>query len=166
MSPTAFACPHMGGGSHPFVSPVWTLGLLSIHRTPHIAERESSVKARKPLSAPLSLLFATLSPFSCLQVLVTEGPTGPLIKLCDFGFSKDMYMDSAPQTQLGTALFMAPEVFMLEPGMTYDVEAADVWSCGMVGRSTYALRCQQLHFPSTRIWPAYWLVGPRGSRAP
>lgn len=33
------------------------------------------------------------------------------MKLCDFGFSKDKFDDSEPQTQIGTALFTAPEIF-------------------------------------------------------
>jgi serine/threonine protein kinase len=40
----------------------------------------------------------------------------PLVKLCDFGFSKDKFDDSEPQTQIGTALFTAPEIFTNVPG--------------------------------------------------
>lgn len=46
------------------------------------------------------------------QVLVVDSGTLPLVKMCDFGFSKDKFDDSAPQTQIGTALFTAPEVFL------------------------------------------------------
>ena len=56
----------------------------------------------------------------------------PLVKLCDFGFSKDKFDDSAPQTQIGTALFTAPEVFLNVAGHVYEGEAVDVWSCGVV----------------------------------
>ncbi len=45
-----------------------------------------------------------------MQVLVVDSASLPLVKLCDFGFSKDKFDDSAPQTQIGTALFTAPEV--------------------------------------------------------
>jgi serine/threonine protein kinase len=44
----------------------------------------------------------------CLQL---NGTQLPLVKLCDFGFSKDKFDDSEPQTQIGTALFTAPEIF-------------------------------------------------------
>ncbi len=40
-----------------------------------------------------------------------NGTQLPLVKLCDFGFSKDKFDDSEPQTQIGTALFTAPEIF-------------------------------------------------------
>ena len=44
------------------------------------------------------------------DILLQEGQL-PLVKLCDFGFSKDKFDDSEPQTQIGTALFTAPEIF-------------------------------------------------------
>ncbi|EFJ51207.1 hypothetical protein VOLCADRAFT_79817 [Volvox carteri f. nagariensis] len=62
------------------------------------------------------------------NILLQEGHL-PLVKLCDFGFSKDKFDDSEPQTQIGTALFTAPEIFT---NQVYDAEAADVWSCGVV----------------------------------
>ncbi|GLC56192.1 hypothetical protein PLESTB_001078300 [Pleodorina starrii] len=65
------------------------------------------------------------------NILLQEGHL-PLVKLCDFGFSKDKFDDSEPQTQIGTALFTAPEIFTNVPGQVYDAEAADVWSCGVV----------------------------------
>ncbi|KAG1653843.1 hypothetical protein FOA52_008644 [Chlamydomonas sp. UWO 241] len=84
------------------------------------------------------------------NVLVVDSGQLPLVKLCDFGFSKDKFDDSAPQTQIGTALFTAPEVFLnvqtqigtalfTAPevflnmqGHVYEGEAVDVWSCGVV----------------------------------
>ncbi|PNW73673.1 hypothetical protein CHLRE_13g568050v5 [Chlamydomonas reinhardtii] len=65
------------------------------------------------------------------NILLQEGHL-PLVKLCDFGFSKDKFDDSEPQTQIGTALFTAPEIFTNVPGKVYDAEAADIWSCGVV----------------------------------
>ncbi|KXZ49463.1 hypothetical protein GPECTOR_21g689 [Gonium pectorale] len=65
------------------------------------------------------------------NILLQEGHL-PLVKLCDFGFSKDKFDDSEPQTQIGTALFTAPEIFTNVPGQVYDAEAADIWSCGVV----------------------------------
>lgn len=65
------------------------------------------------------------------NILLQDGQL-PLVKLCDFGFSKDKFDDSEPQTQIGTALFTAPEIFTNMQGQVYDAEAADVWSCGVV----------------------------------
>lgn len=45
---------------------------------------------------------------------------------------RDKLNDSAPQTQIGTALFTAPEIFTNVQGQAYDAEAADLWSCGIV----------------------------------
>jgi serine/threonine protein kinase len=46
-----------------------------------------------------------------IMFLQLNGTQLPLVKLCDFGFSKDKFDDSEPQTQIGTALFTAPEIF-------------------------------------------------------
>jgi serine/threonine protein kinase len=56
----------------------------------------------------------------------------PLIKLCNFGLSKDRAADSSPATQAGSALFTAPEVLLNVQGRAYCGEAVDVWSCGVV----------------------------------
>ncbi|KIY95352.1 hypothetical protein MNEG_12611 [Monoraphidium neglectum] len=56
----------------------------------------------------------------------------PLVKLCDFGFSKDTMLHSAPASQVGTALFVAPEVMHNFSNQPYDGALADVWSCGIV----------------------------------
>ncbi|KAG1660727.1 hypothetical protein FOA52_003036 [Chlamydomonas sp. UWO 241] len=56
----------------------------------------------------------------------------PLIKLCNFGLSKDKAADSSPATQAGSALFTAPEVLLNVQGRSYCGEAVDVWSCGVV----------------------------------
>jgi serine/threonine-protein kinase SRK2 len=60
-----------------------------------------------------------------------KGQTAPLIKLCDFGFSKDKH-DSSPKTPVGTAFFLAPEVIMSNDTKPYTVEPADVWASGVV----------------------------------
>lgn len=64
-------------------------------------------------------------------IALTDGQL-PLVKLCDFGFSKDTYRHSAPQSQVGTALFVAPEVMVQASGQSYDGQAADVWACGII----------------------------------
>lgn len=55
------------------------------------------------------------------------------IKICDFGFSK--FLDSSlTRTQLGTPLYMAPEIFT-SPAYNYKV---DIWSLGVV---SYEILC-------------------------
>eukprot|EP01026_Neomeris_dumetosa_P030650 TRINITY_DN2447_c1_g1_i3.p1 TRINITY_DN2447_c1_g1~~TRINITY_DN2447_c1_g1_i3.p1 ORF type:complete len:299 (+),score=44.22 TRINITY_DN2447_c1_g1_i3:333-1229(+) len=51
----------------------------------------------------------------------------PILKICDFGYSK--HMRSQPKTQVGTLHYAAPEVFQLENGV-YD-QRADLWSLGV-----------------------------------
>lgn len=53
----------------------------------------------------------------------------PLLKMCDFGYSKNEYIDSRPKTLSGTADYIAPEVLM---HTVYDGKVADIWSCGVM----------------------------------
>ena len=54
----------------------------------------------------------------------------PLVKLCDFGYSKHID-DSRPKTKVGTPGYTAPEVVRAAASSTYDGPAADVWSAGV-----------------------------------
>ena len=69
--------------------------------------------------------------FLSLQILVQGGNSVPLIKLCDFGFSKDKD-DSVPKSQVGTAFFFAPEVAISSDTEPYEAAPADLWACGVV----------------------------------
>jgi serine/threonine-protein kinase SRK2 len=51
----------------------------------------------------------------------------PLLKVCDFGYSKHD-LSSTANTRLGTPMYMAPEVIFVDS--KYDAKKADVWSCG------------------------------------
>ncbi|KAL6752911.1 kinase-like domain-containing protein [Haematococcus lacustris] len=67
---------------------------------------------------------------SNILLSIAEGQL-PLVKLCDFGFSKDTFRHSEPHSQVGTALFVAPEVMQNFTGGNYNGQAADVWACGV-----------------------------------
>jgi serine/threonine-protein kinase SRK2 len=41
----------------------------------------------------------------------------PLLKICDFGYSKDMKYQSAPASRVGTPAYLAPEVRCLIPSI-------------------------------------------------
>lgn len=55
-----------------------------------------------------------------------------MLKLSDFGFSKDTTCHSAPNTRLGTVMYIAPEIVQNVSEDTYDACQSDVWSCGVV----------------------------------
>lgn len=73
-----------------------------------------------------------------LENALLADPERPLVKLCDFGYSKHEVAQSAPGSRVGTPAYLAPEVVMATGGQTYDGKAADVWSCGVM---LYAMLC-------------------------
>lgn len=68
---------------------------------------------------------------SLQNTLVTGNMEWPLLKICDFGFSKHAFADSKPNSVVGTRQTMAPEVIGLCKGETYDGEKADIWCIGV-----------------------------------
>lgn len=56
----------------------------------------------------------------------------PVVKICDFGYSKDENLQSAPGSRVGTPAYLAPEVILTTQGNKYNAKAADVWSCGVI----------------------------------
>ena len=53
----------------------------------------------------------------------------PNVKICDFGYSKNEFVDSRPKTLSGTPDYIAPEVLLND---NYDGKKADIWSCGVM----------------------------------
>eukprot|EP00210_Caulerpa_lentillifera_P000092 g88.t1 len=65
------------------------------------------------------------------NVLVTgNNEEWPLLKICDFGFSKNQNLDSVENTVVGTIHLIPPELLLLEEGDTYNGKQADVWCIG------------------------------------
>ncbi|GAB4818130.1 hypothetical protein N2152v2_005176 [Parachlorella kessleri] len=58
-----------------------------------------------------------------------DGTSRPLLKICDFGYSKHE-MNSSAKSGVGTAVYMAPEVILGES--KYDAKRADIWSAGII----------------------------------
>lgn len=54
----------------------------------------------------------------------------PLLKICDFGFSKHEANSGTAKTSVGTPIYMAPEV--IYGSNRYDAKKADIWSCGVI----------------------------------
>ena len=64
-----------------------------------------------------------------LENTLLDGGARPLLKICDFGYSKNE-KDSLPKSRVGTPGYTAPEV--LSNARSYDGRAADVWSSGVM----------------------------------
>ena len=63
------------------------------------------------------------------NTLLDEDMPFPNVKLCDFGYSKNEYVDSRPKSVSGTPDYIAPEVLLND---NYDGKTADIWSCGVM----------------------------------
>ena len=66
-----------------------------------------------------------------LENTLLDGSLWPVLKICDFGFSKHEMLNSAPDSRVGTPAYFAPEVVQNRKGETYDGKMADIWSCGV-----------------------------------
>ncbi len=60
----------------------------------------------------------------------------PIIKLCDFGYSKDEDSGSVCKTACGTPEYMSPEVLNSDE---YDGKSADIWCAFPPSRSVTAV---------------------------
>ena len=67
-----------------------------------------------------------------LENTLLDSSPKPLIKLCDFGYSKHEKFQSAPGSRVGTPAYLAPEVISTTSGQTYDGKIADICSCGVM----------------------------------
>lgn len=65
------------------------------------------------------------------NILLQSGSRRPLVKLCDFGYSKHEDLDSIATSRVGTPDYMSPEILRSRGG-AYDAKLADLWSCGVV----------------------------------
>ncbi len=83
---------------------------------------------------PFPLVYYKLSPALCRDIklentLLDDAQPQPNVKICDFGYSKNEFVDSRPKTVSGTPDYIAPEVLMADQ---YDGKKADIWSCGVM----------------------------------
>ncbi|KAM7276249.1 hypothetical protein ACFE04_018115 [Oxalis oulophora] len=63
-----------------------------------------------------------------LENTLLDGSDAPLLKICDFGYSKSSVLHSQPKSTVGTPAYIAPEVLSRKE---YNGKIADVWSCGV-----------------------------------
>jgi serine/threonine-protein kinase SRK2 len=78
-----------------------------------------------------------------LENTLLDSSPRPLVKLCDFGFSKDSNYHSAPTSRVGTPAYLAPEVIKAGEGAMYSGNAADIWSMGVL---LYVMLCGSYPF--------------------
>ena len=64
-------------------------------------------------------------------LLVLQPDKKPLLKMCDFGYSKHDQLDSYATSKVGTPGYTAPEV-ITAGAAGYDGKTADVWSAGVM----------------------------------
>eukprot|EP00210_Caulerpa_lentillifera_P007805 g7448.t2 len=64
------------------------------------------------------------------NTLLDDSPW-PMLKICDFGYSKHEQFNSAPVSRVGTPAYLAPEVITNKKDDQYDGKKADIWSCGV-----------------------------------
>jgi len=64
-----------------------------------------------------------------LENTLLDGSKRPLLKICDFGYSKHE-KDSLPKSKVGTPGYTAPEI--ISNKQHYDGKQADVWSAGVM----------------------------------
>lgn len=86
------------------------------------------------------------------NILLNDRYQIPILKICDFGYSKSMQAASMPKTRVGTAAYISPEVAKCSGTAAYDTEKADVWSSGVT------LFCM--------IAGRYPFTGPSGKEVP
>ncbi len=67
------------------------------------------------------------------NTLLQDSSAQPLVKLADFGFSKDENYQSAPGSRVGTPAYLAPEVISNVQGQSYDAKASPAGSQGRGG---------------------------------
>lgn len=65
-------------------------------------------------------------------LLVIQPDKKPLLKMCDFGYSKHDQLDSIATSRVGTPGYTAPEVITNPTSTGYDGKVADVWSAGVM----------------------------------
>ena len=80
------------------------------------------------------------------NTLLDLGQPLPNVKICDFGYSKNEFVDSRPKTLSGTPDYIAPEVLLND---NYDGKKADIWSCGVM---LYVMLTGELKSPSNEHW--------------
>lgn len=84
------------------------------------------------------------------NILLNDRYQVPILKLCDFGYSKNM-LGSVPKTRVGTAAYISPEVARTSGQAAYDTEKADVWSsavtlyCMLAGCYPFSDANHQVH---------------------
>jgi len=68
-----------------------------------------------------------------LDNIVLDGSKPPRIKVCDFGFAKNWDREANMFTQIGTPVYMSPQLISSKnTNVGYDATKADVWACGVL----------------------------------
>ena len=55
-----------------------------------------------------------------------------VVKICDFGYCKNVEKDSLPDSLVGTAAYVSLDILTQTQGQGYDAKLVDIWSCGVL----------------------------------
>lgn len=68
-----------------------------------------------------------------LDNTLLDGTDPPVVKICDFGFAKSWSEEANMFTQIGTPVYMSPELIRNDASKTgYDGRSVDVWASGIL----------------------------------
>lgn len=70
---------------------------------------------------------------NCLvNLLYHQGMPYNIVKICDFGYCKNVEKDSLPDSLVGTAAYLSLDILKHPKGTGYDAKLVDIWSCGVL----------------------------------
>ena len=106
---------------------MWLLSLRAWTNHPHHYKHQTT---QRPTPTPTQQ--GVVNRDIKLENTLLDSSPRPLVKICDFGYSKHEKFQSAPGSRVGTPAYLAPEVILTTRGKTYDGKVADIWSCGVM----------------------------------
>ena len=61
-----------------------------------------------------------------------RGVRHTVLKMCDFGYCKNIDKDSLPKSIVGTSAYLSLDILTQKSNEGYDAMLVDLWSCGVV----------------------------------
>ena len=61
-----------------------------------------------------------------------QGVRHTVLKMCDFGYCKNVDTDSLPKSIVGTSAYLSLDILTQKSNEGYDAMLVDLWSCGVL----------------------------------